>query len=305
MRRLPRESGPPDRADEDLPPGNPRLEPIGRRRGHPVTSESSSDSPMGRRTLFPPNRPSGQHNSAMSRAQSSRTQSSFSQTSRVGQDSSTSSPVGRSTRGFTNRQSSSRPKASRGPIGTFSPAISYSEAITLREPAVYVVSQVLKNTVKLLLEPNQSQTILNNSPAIMPFDDTTEFYNDNGDLINTGYERQQIFAFDEYLATDDTTRFFLDEQRITVALSRAQDGLIIIGDILSLIRSRFWKTYLSEVVKDSPIVDIRYIDLFKTDEFARAPNGLLLDSDGCVITSPVTSELIDKWLEDADMPSDK
>ena len=72
----------------------------------------------------------------------------------------------------------------------------------------------------------------------------------------------------------EALRFFLHDERITVALSRARHGLFIIGDFNLLKRHALWQRYLEQAIQVTPIVTSRYCEcLFST---RRAHNGTLM-----------------------------
>ncbi|VDK44761.1 unnamed protein product [Anisakis simplex] len=64
------------------------------------------------------------------------------------------------------REPSSSSQSSTGSQPGPQPDISFSEPTTLREPAIYIVSQILRNRMTLFLAPDQSDDILRNSPAV-------------------------------------------------------------------------------------------------------------------------------------------
>lgn len=52
----------------------------------------------------------------------------------------------------------------------------------------------------------------------------------------------------------EAMRLFLHDERITVALSRAQHGLFIIGDFMLLMRHTMWRRYLMQAIQATLIV---------------------------------------------------
>ena len=58
---------------------------------------------------------------------------------------------------------------------------------------------------------------------------------------------------------DENYEFFLDSARVTVALSRARDGLLIVGNFSLLLQRELWHKYVSTATQSTPILTRDYI----------------------------------------------
>ncbi|VDK58007.1 unnamed protein product, partial [Anisakis simplex] len=76
--------------------------------------------------------------------------------------------------------------------------LDFSELITFNDPVVYVVSQILRARTTLLLAPDQTDDIMRTAPAILSINQTSQFVDDQGHIIQTGYRREQMFTLDQY-----------------------------------------------------------------------------------------------------------
>ncbi|VDK41876.1 unnamed protein product [Anisakis simplex] len=94
-------------------------------------------------------------------------------------------------------QSQNPPRRTRNTAG-LSQHLEFSELITFNDPVVYVVSQILRARTTLLLAPDQSDEIMRTAPAIISINQTSQFVDDQGTIIQTGYRREQMFTLDHY-----------------------------------------------------------------------------------------------------------
>ncbi|VDK45150.1 unnamed protein product [Anisakis simplex] len=65
-------------------------------------------------------------------------------------------------------------------------------------------------------------------------------------------------SYDIRAVDESNVKFLADPQRITVALSRASHGLLIIADFPMLLKYGTWQAYLRHATQETPIVNSNY-----------------------------------------------
>nr|CAD2203626.1 unnamed protein product [Meloidogyne enterolobii] len=81
-------------------------------------------------------------------------------------------------------------------------------------------------------------------------------------------------------ARADASDFLKDSRRATVALSRAQSGLIIIADFEAIREGETWRRFITAAKQHTPFVDERYLEVMEHEEPTRDSNGVLNDLKG-------------------------
>nr|CAD2163807.1 unnamed protein product [Meloidogyne enterolobii] len=81
-------------------------------------------------------------------------------------------------------------------------------------------------------------------------------------------------------ARADASDFLKDSRRATVALSRAQSGLIIIADFEAIREGETWRRFVTMAKRHTPFVDERYLEVMECEEPTRDSNGILNDLKG-------------------------
>ncbi|KAL3069295.1 hypothetical protein niasHS_018020 [Heterodera schachtii] len=76
-----------------------------------------------------------------------------------------------------------------------------------------------------------------------------------------------------------TSDFFKDSRRATVALSRARDGMFLIGDFRTLQEGPVWQRFLTKAQEFVPIFTDEYLGLMESTKIRRV-NGILANVHG-------------------------
>uniref|UniRef100_A0A915NMM1 Uncharacterized protein n=1 Tax=Meloidogyne floridensis TaxID=298350 RepID=A0A915NMM1_9BILA len=85
-------------------------------------------------------------------------------------------------------------------------------------------------------------------------------------------------------ARADASDFLKDSRRATVALSRAQSGLIIIADFEAIREGETWRRFITMAKQHTPFVDERYLEVMECEEPTRDSNGVLNDLKGRLLS---------------------
>nr|CAD2199828.1 unnamed protein product [Meloidogyne enterolobii] len=76
------------------------------------------------------------------------------------------------------------------------------------------------------------------------------------------------------------SEFLKDSRRATVALTRAQHGMVIIADFQSLSEGEVWARFVEEAQKHTPIVNEGYLEVMEMEDPSRGAGGILQDRKG-------------------------
>ncbi|CAK5087756.1 unnamed protein product [Meloidogyne enterolobii] len=78
----------------------------------------------------------------------------------------------------------------------------------------------------------------------------------------------------------DSSEFFSDENRSTVALSRSKHGLFLVGDIELLKTGRVWSRFIEKATEFTSVVGTNYLNILQSDRVKRDRFGQILFVEG-------------------------
>nr|CAD2197868.1 unnamed protein product [Meloidogyne enterolobii] len=78
----------------------------------------------------------------------------------------------------------------------------------------------------------------------------------------------------------DSSEFFSDENRSTVALSRSKHGLFLVGDIELLKSGRVWSRFIEKATEFTSVVGTNYLNILQSGRVKRDRFGQILSMEG-------------------------
>uniref|UniRef100_A0A915NMX9 CCHC-type domain-containing protein n=1 Tax=Meloidogyne floridensis TaxID=298350 RepID=A0A915NMX9_9BILA len=85
----------------------------------------------------------------------------------------------------------------------------------------------------------------------------------------------------------DSSEFFSDENRSTVALSRSKHGLFLVGDIELLKSGRVWSRFIEKATEFTSVVGTNYLNILQSGRVKRDRFGQILSMDGLNVSESV------------------
>lgn len=87
-------------------------------------------------------------------------------------------------------------------------------------------------------------------------------------------------------ARPTASEFIKDSRRTTVAISRAQHGMVVIADFEAISEGEVWKRFTDEAQRHTPIVNDKYLEVMEIENPTRGVGGILQDKSGWTLQAP-------------------